>query len=121
MPAREVVAGPFLTLDAPPDDAGKRALLRRRNPPERLRAPFPAALSGGERQRVDIARGLVHPYPVPFLDEPTASPDPASRDVVLAPIRGALGRRAAVVGMFRDARAHAAVVEREVAVSTFAA
>jgi ABC-type polar amino acid transport system ATPase subunit len=41
---------------------------------------LPRELSGGEAQRVAIARALAVDPPLLFLDEPTASPDPARRN-----------------------------------------
>ncbi|WP_282948357.1 ABC transporter ATP-binding protein [Cellulomonas endometrii] len=50
---------------------------------ERLAGSPAYALSGGERQRLAVARALVADSPALIADEPTASLDPASRDLVL--------------------------------------
>ena len=122
VPARDVVAEPLLALGVPEAEALDRAaaLLARLNLPGRLWALSPTTFSGGEQQRVNIARGFAHPYPVLLLDEPTASLDPANRDVVLALIAEAKARGAAIVGIFHDAPARRAVADREVDVSAFA-
>jgi alpha-D-ribose 1-methylphosphonate 5-triphosphate synthase subunit PhnL len=121
VPALEVVAEPLLALGTPEGEARDRArrLLARLNLPERLWSLSPTTFSGGEQQRVNIARGFVHPYPVLLLDEPTASLDPVNREVVLALIGEAKARGAALVGIFHDAPARAAVADREVDVSAF--
>ena len=122
VPALDVVAEPLLALGRPAPEARDRAatLLARLNLPERLWALSPTTFSGGEQQRVNIARGFVHPYPVLLLDEPTASLDPVNRAVVLGLIDEAKARGAAIVGIFHDADARAAVADREVDVAAFA-
>jgi alpha-D-ribose 1-methylphosphonate 5-triphosphate synthase subunit PhnL len=121
--AREVVAEPLRRLGVPEEGALARAeaLLERLNIPPRLRGLPPATFSGGEQQRVNIARGFVHLYPALLLDEPTASLDAANRGVVLGLIAEAKARGAAILGIFHDAEARAAVCDREVDVTAFAA
>jgi alpha-D-ribose 1-methylphosphonate 5-triphosphate synthase subunit PhnL len=113
--ARDVVADPLRAngVAQPAATARADALLARLNIPERLRTIPPATFSGGEQQRVNIARGLAWPYPILLLDEPTASLDPANRDIVIAMINEAKARGAAIVGIFHDAEVRARVADRE--------
>jgi alpha-D-ribose 1-methylphosphonate 5-triphosphate synthase subunit PhnL len=122
VPTLQVVAEPLLALGADPAQAEARAaaLLERLNVPRALWSLSPTTFSGGEQQRVNIARGFVHPFPALLLDEPTASLDATNRAVVLDLILEAKARGAAILGIFHDAAARAAVCDREVDVSAFA-
>ena len=122
VPTLDVVAEPLRALGVPEDAARDRAaaLLGRLNVPRGLWGLSPTTFSGGEQQRVNIARGFVHAYPALLLDEPTASLDPANRAVVLDLVREARARGAAILGIFHDAEARAAVCDREVDVGAFA-
>lgn len=110
----DIVAEPLITLGTAPEEARDRAraLLTRLRIAERLWSLAPATFSGGEQQRVNIARGFSVPYPVLLLDEPTASLDAANRATVLELITEAKQRGAAVIGIFHDADARAAVADR---------
>ena len=103
--AIEVVAAPLLERGVPREAAFERAgaCLERLRLPRNLWPLPPVTFSGGEQQRVNIARGLVHPYPILLLDEPTASLDAANRDAVVELINDARARQAAIVGIFHDA------------------
>ena len=122
VPTVDVVAEPLLTLGVPLAEARARAevLLARLNIPARLWSLSPTTFSGGEQQRVNIARGFAHDYPAMLLDEPTASLDPANREVVLTLIEEAKSRGAAIVGIFHDAHARCRVADFEVDVNSFA-
>ncbi|MDR3135131.1 MAG: phosphonate C-P lyase system protein PhnL [Deltaproteobacteria bacterium] len=106
-----VVAEPLLARGVPSDEARgmAAAILGRLRVPSRLQNLPPATFSGGERQRVNIARGLVWPSPILLLDEPTASLDPANKNVALDLILEAKDRGAAIIGVFHDREAMAAV------------
>ena len=96
-----------------------RQWLTRLNIPERLWHLPPATFSGGEQQRINIARNMIKPKPLLLLDEPTASLDAANTDTVIALVREAVERGAALVGIFHDAHVGAAVATRRVNVGDF--
>jgi alpha-D-ribose 1-methylphosphonate 5-triphosphate synthase subunit PhnL len=83
--AMNLVAEPMLARGIERAVAQRRAqeMLDRLNLPARLWNLAPQTFSGGEQQRVNIARSFVDPAPIMVLDEPTASLDPANRDVVV--------------------------------------
>ncbi|WP_305969411.1 MULTISPECIES: phosphonate C-P lyase system protein PhnL [unclassified Mameliella] len=121
VPTLDVVAEPLLSVGVDRAAATDRAreLLTRLRIPERLWSLSPTTFSGGEQQRVNIARGFAHAYPALLLDEPTASLDAANRDTVLELIHEAKARGAAIVGIFHDAEARAAVCDRVVDLTGF--
>ncbi|MFN4099766.1 MAG: phosphonate C-P lyase system protein PhnL [Pararhodobacter sp.] len=121
VPTLSVVAEPLLALGIPAHEAEARAaaLLARLNIPERLWSLSPTTFSGGEQQRVNIARGFIHHWPAMLLDEPTASLDAGNRAVVLRLITEAKARGAAILGIFHDEGARAAVCDRVVDVTSF--
>lgn len=121
VPTLDVVAEPLLRVGTPRDLAEARArdLLARLNIPERLWSLSPTTFSGGEQQRVNIARGFAHAFPALLLDEPTASLDAMNRAVVMDLIHEAKARGTAIVGIFHDAEARAAVCDREIDVTAF--
>ena len=114
IPAREIVAEPLLARGTAREAALARAtaLLARLNLPAALHALPPATFSGGEQQRVNLARGFAAPYPVLLLDEPTASLDPANREVVLSLIAEAKAAGSAVIGIFHDTEVRDRVADR---------
>lgn len=112
----DVVMEPALLRGEPSYQAQARAeqLLTRLNIPQRLWSLAPGTFSGGEQQRVNIARGFMAFWPLLLLDEPTASLDDKNRQVVLALINEAKQAGSAIVGIFHDAVAREAVMDRYV-------
>jgi alpha-D-ribose 1-methylphosphonate 5-triphosphate synthase subunit PhnL len=123
--ALDVVAEPLVD-DAANDvsaivaaESAASALLSRLRIPERLWHLPPATFSGGEQQRVNIARNLIKAKPLLLLDEPTASLDAANTETVVAMIREARERGAAIVGIFHDRAVGDAVATRRVDIADF--
>jgi alpha-D-ribose 1-methylphosphonate 5-triphosphate synthase subunit PhnL len=102
--ALDIVAEPMRLRGLSAEAAAERAagLLASLNLPERLWRLAPATFSGGEQQRINIARGFAVEYPILLLDEPTASLDGDNRRAVVSMIDEALGRGAAIIGIFHD-------------------
>jgi len=114
VPAIDIVAEQALARGAEPAAARRSAaeLLERLNIPPRLHALPPATFSGGEQQRVNLARVFVCRWPILLLDEPTASLDSASRDIVAALIGEAKKAGSAIVCIVHDAPLSVAIADR---------
>ena len=123
--ALDVVAEPLIEDAADQPEAIEaareqaRVWLTRLRIPERLWHLPPATFSGGEQQRINIARNMIKPRPILLLDEPTASLDAANTQTVIDLIHEAVGRGAALVGIFHDAHVGAAVATRRIDVAQF--
>jgi alpha-D-ribose 1-methylphosphonate 5-triphosphate synthase subunit PhnL len=126
--ALDVVAEPLIedAADQPDSEdaieaarAQARVWLTRLRIPERLWHLPPATFSGGEQQRINIARNMIKPRPILLLDEPTASLDAANTQTVIDLICEAVGRGAALVGIFHDAHVGAAVATRRMDMALF--
>jgi alpha-D-ribose 1-methylphosphonate 5-triphosphate synthase subunit PhnL len=109
----DVVAAPLVALGERRESAREAARLRLRelDLPERLWDVPPATFSGGERQRVNLARGLVHRPRLLMLDEPTASLDQRSAELVVAAIHAAKRDGVAVLAIFHDPALVAALAD----------
>ncbi|MGE4481522.1 phosphonate C-P lyase system protein PhnL [Acidocella sp.] len=102
--ALEIVAAPLLERGEDPQTAREKAgaMLGRLHVHPRLHNLPPVTFSGGEQQRVNLARAFVCDWPVLLLDEPTASLDPANRDMVIGLMNDSKSRGAALIGIFHD-------------------
>ena len=60
-----------------------RAYLDRLGLPEELWDAYPATFSGGEQQRINVARSIIAKPRLLLIDEPTASLDQKTKDVVI--------------------------------------
>ena len=58
-------------------------MLKQLGLPEELWDAFPVTFSGGEQQRINVARAIITSPRFLLIDEPTASLDPKTKDVVM--------------------------------------
>ncbi len=77
-------------------------LLERLHIPQELFDAYPATFSGGEQQRVNIARAIGWKPRLLLLDEPTASLDAKSIDLVLELLNELREQGTTMVGIFHD-------------------
>lgn len=103
--ALDVVMEPVLARNGVTRSAARKramTLLDRLNIPSRLFDACPATFSGGEQQRVNIARAVSWKPRLLFLDEPTASLDRQSVEVVLDILRELRDQGTTMIGIFHD-------------------
>jgi alpha-D-ribose 1-methylphosphonate 5-triphosphate synthase subunit PhnL len=87
--AVDVVAEPLLRTERNRDLARSRArhLLEVLGLPPELWDAYPVTFSGGEQQRINVARAIIAKPRLLLIDEPTASLDARTKDVVIGLIR----------------------------------
>ena len=68
-------------------------------------------LSGGQRQRISIARALIRDTPILLLDEPSASLDPESEELIFAGLSTLLEGRTSITIAHRLATVRSADVD----------
>ncbi|HEV2479423.1 MAG TPA: ATP-binding cassette domain-containing protein [Puia sp.] len=87
--AIDVVAEPLFRTEKDKDLARTRAktLLEAVGLPSGLWDAYPVTFSGGEQQRVNVARAIIARPRLLLIDEPTASLDTRTKDVVIGLIR----------------------------------
>lgn len=118
--SRDLVAEPLVAQGVSVVRARERAdaMLARLGLPETLRGLPPGTFSGGEQQRVNVARGLIGGFPVLLFDEPTASLDAGNKAAVLASVQEAKRAGTAIIGIFHDDEARAALCDRAYDITT---
>lgn len=105
VPAIEIVAEPLVSKNRmPPHEARKIAgdLLSRLNIPAYLFDAYPSSFSGGEQQRVNVARAVIRAPRLLLLDEPTASLDKSSIDIVIELLKMLKKQGTTMIGIFHD-------------------
>ncbi len=103
--ALDVVMEPIVSRNGVTREVARRRaieLLERLRIPTRLFDAYPATFSGGEQQRVNIARAVSWRPRMLLLDEPTASLDRDSVDIVLALLKELRERGTTMIGIFHD-------------------
>lgn len=104
--ALDGVAHPLIEIGVEENEAREQArtLLERLGIREELFDLSPLTFSGGEQQRVNIARGIIAPKDLILLDEPTASLDEKSSDIVLSLLENLKEKGIALIAIFHDQR-----------------
>lgn len=100
----DVVARPLFDLGYERSEARNKAaiLLKKMQLPERLWTISPATFSGGEKQRVNLARGIVSSPRLLLLDEPTASLDADTSQLVIELIQSVKQMGAGILAVFHS-------------------
>ncbi|HET6489933.1 MAG TPA: phosphonate C-P lyase system protein PhnL [Syntrophales bacterium] len=111
--AVDVVAEPLLRLGTDPDTARGRgaALLERLMIPAKLHDAYPATFSGGEQQRINIARAVIWEPRLLLLDEPTASLDRGSQEIVIGLLKELKQKGTSMIGIFHDRASMEAIAD----------
>lgn len=91
-------------------------LLRQIKLPEKLWKISPATFSGGEKQRVNLARAMILPPRLLLLDEPTASLDADSTQLVINLIKNIKQTGTGILAVFHDPNLIAALADDVVVV-----
>jgi alpha-D-ribose 1-methylphosphonate 5-triphosphate synthase subunit PhnL len=105
VPALDVVMEPILARNGVSrEEARIRAvgLLKRLRIPEHLFDAYPATFSGGEQQRINIAHAVSWKPRLLLLDEPTASLDSESVELVSELLRELRQQGTTMIGIFHD-------------------
>ena len=89
--------------------------LKRMGLAEELWDAFPATFSGGEQQRVNVARAIIAQPRLLLIDEPTASLDRKTKDVVIDMILELKNRGTTVLVISHDAYTLKRMCDRQVA------
>ena len=100
----EIVAQPLYQKGIAPGEARTRAseILTMMQIHERLWEVSPATFSGGEKQRVNLARSFVTQPRLLLLDEPTASLDAATTEVIIHLIEKLKQEGTAILAIFHQ-------------------
>jgi alpha-D-ribose 1-methylphosphonate 5-triphosphate synthase subunit PhnL len=102
--AKEHVAGALMDMgiDVRSAETGAIEMLAYFRLPEDLWDIYPATFSGGERLRLNLAHAMVKKPRLLMLDEPTASLDSKTKNLVRDMLRKLKGKNTSMIGIFHD-------------------
>ena len=75
---------------------------------------YPTTFSGGEQQKVNLARALIRPRRLLLLDEPTASLDAATRELLARRLAELKAAGVAMIGVFHHPEDVAHLIDDEI-------
>jgi alpha-D-ribose 1-methylphosphonate 5-triphosphate synthase subunit PhnL len=102
--AKEHVTGALtdMGMDAGSAETGAKEMLAYFRLPENLWDIYPATFSGGERLRLNLAHAMIKKPRLLMMDEPTASLDSKTKNLVRDMLRKLKGRNTSMIGIFHD-------------------
>jgi alpha-D-ribose 1-methylphosphonate 5-triphosphate synthase subunit PhnL len=102
--ALNLIAGDLINKGVPENEAilETRSLLTEMRISDDLWDAYPSTFSGGEQQRINIAKSFISKPRLLLLDEPTASLDGKSRDIVVKLIKKLKNNGTTIIGIFHD-------------------
>lgn len=105
VPAVEIVAESLLLKGVEESEAYSKArdFLDRLGLPRELWDAYPSTFSGGEQQRINVARSIISHPRFLLIDEPTASLDQKTKDVVIEAIQEMKAGGTSVILITHDA------------------
>ena len=117
--AMEVVAEGLVNRGWELEPAKERArdLISRLGLPEELWDAYPATFSGGEQQRINVARAVISNPRFLLIDEPTASLDLKTKDIVIDLILELRKNGTSVILITHDEHTLSRLADREIHLS----
>jgi alpha-D-ribose 1-methylphosphonate 5-triphosphate synthase subunit PhnL len=114
VPATEVVAESLLSIGVGRAEALVEAekLLKTLQLPRDLWDAYPATFSGGEQQRINMARALISRARLLLVDEPTASLDAASKEIMIQMLLNMKSSGIAIILISHDEQTLARLADR---------
>lgn len=94
-----------------------KSLLTEMRISEDLWDAYPSTFSGGEQQRINIAKAFISKPRLLLLDEPTASLDNKSRDIVVKLIKKLKNNGTTIIAVFHDIKTIKLVADKVLNVS----
>jgi len=115
VPALEIVAEQLIKENGNHDEALEkaRAFLEELGLPQELWDAYPSTFSGGEQQRINVAQAIISTPRFLLIDEPTASLDQKTKDVVIGKILDLKRRGTSIILITHDEYTLSNLADRE--------